>query len=98
MAYHVRDEAGSEYPVEFVNDQWFQLTWGVSGYWMSVSSWILPEIHVHLGLSWYQPDDQRYQELLLLMQVEGKGKARSTDLHSPRSPKEVDNESENDSP
>ena len=31
-AYHVRDSEGNEYPVEFINDQWYQLTWGASGY------------------------------------------------------------------
>ena len=28
LAYHVRDEGGLEYPVEFLNNQWYQLTWG----------------------------------------------------------------------
>ena len=49
-AYHVRDHEGNEYPVEFINDQWYQLTWGASGYWTSNSSKIIPEIRVNLGL------------------------------------------------
>ena len=57
-AYHVRDEGGSEYPVEFLNDQWYQLTWGASGYRTSASSVILPEIRVHLRLGWYRPEDK----------------------------------------
>ena len=99
--YHVRDEGGSEYPVEFLNDQWYQLTWGASGYQMSTSSVILPNIHVCLRLGWYQPNDRQYQELLPPMGVivsEEKGKGRSTDLHSPRSPKGEDDESKGDSP
>ena len=30
--YHVRDSEGNKYPVEFINDQWYQLTWGASSY------------------------------------------------------------------
>ena len=99
-AYHVRDEGGSEYPVEFLNDQWYQLTWGASGYRTSASSVILPEIRIRLRLGWYRPEDKRYQELLLPtgVIVSEKGKGRSTDLHSPRDPDPEDDESEDDSP
>ena len=62
-AYHVRDHEGNEYPVAFINDQWYQLTWGASGYRTSNSSKIVPEIRVNLGLGWYIPQDLRYQEL-----------------------------------
>ena len=99
-AYHVRDEGGLEYPVEFLNDQGYQLTWGASGYWTSTSSVILPGICIRLGLGWYRPKDRRYQELLppTGVIVSEKGKERSMDLHSPRSPEAEDDESEDNSP
>ena len=101
-AYHVQDHEGNEYPVEVINNQWYQLTWGASGYRMSNSSKIVPEIRVNLGLGWYIPQDQRYQELFPREQpaessAKGKERAQSTDLHSPCSPPD-DQESEDDSP
>jgi hypothetical protein len=42
-AYHIKDISGNEYPVELINGQWYQLTWGTSGYRTSPSSLITPQ-------------------------------------------------------
>jgi hypothetical protein len=59
-AYHVKNKEGGEFPVEFVNDAWYQLTWGLSGYRMSASSSITPEVRIKLGLGWYNKHNNRY--------------------------------------
>ena len=99
---HVQDSEGNKYPVEFINNQWYQLTWGASGYQTSNSSKIIPEIRVNLGLGWYEPQDLRYQQLFLSEQLakssaKGKERTQSTDLHSPHSPPD-DKESKDDLP
>jgi hypothetical protein len=77
-AYHVKDISGNEFPVELINGQWYQLTWGTSGYRTSPSSLITPQIRLELGLGWYQPGDPEYEAMFEENTTRQKGK--ETDL------------------
>jgi hypothetical protein len=89
-AYHIKDISGNKFPVKLINGQWYQLTWGTSGYHTSPSSIITPQIRLELGLGWYQPGDPEYEAMF---GGSMKQKGRETDLHSPRENPQVEEES-----
>jgi uncharacterized membrane protein YgcG len=90
-AYHIKDVSGNKFPVELINGQWYQLTWGMSGYRTSPSSIITPQIRVELGLGWYQPGDPEYKAMIIGSIMKQKG--RETNLHSPREHQQIEEES-----
>ena len=88
-AYHICDWDGVKFPVKLVNGQWYQLTWGTSGYHTSSSSMIIPYAYKELGLGWYCLGDPEYEVLVPAPpennpQLRGAMPKGAANMHSPR--------------
>jgi hypothetical protein len=79
-AYHLVDDHGFERPIEFINDDWYFLTWGALGYRARRSTRIERGA---LGLGWWREGDENHP-------------ARRTDLSSPRAPEEKESSTSNE--
>ena len=97
-AYHIRNQDGNKFPIELVNGQWYQLTWGTSGYHTSPLSMITPYVHEELELGWYHPGDPKYELLVPAPlgndpQSGGVTPGQGVNMHSPRETQVEENES-----
>ena len=106
--YAARDpKTNEEYLVKFINDDWYLMVWGSTGWRTHALKRLNKEQKERLGLRWYITSDPEHPDFKPLDLpdepidpiTKGKGKAirsSSTDLHSPRDPLLLFNDDEDD--